>query len=299
VSIAVPPTAPAEAPEEAAAARPAYASKIIKAGALLGDTRTLFALWEPEQSIVDNLDRFRRQNLLGKTSRKRAEDELAIFRQRYLGDLATARALASLTQGGLPEVALDRIYYFYAAQADRLLHDVVVELLARPGRPSEVTTPEVQRFIQGLTRDPATGRQPWSEATSERIAQGLLATLRDFGVLTGAAQKRLAAMHLPVEAFAYVAFLLSPREGRAVGLVNSAEWRLFLLQPAAVERLFIEAQGRHLLTYHAAGSIVRIDFPVDRPVDWPPAGAELPQPQSQGHPHPLEDYARALVEGAH
>lgn len=244
---------------------------------MLADTRTLFTFWDLARSVGENLERFRRQNLLGKTSRKRAEDVLRIFRQRYLDDPAKARVLAGLTQGGLSDLALDRIYYFHAAQADRLLHDVVTELLARPGRPADVTALEVQRFIQELTRDPSSGRQPWSADTSLRIAQGLLATLRDFGVLTGAVQKRLAAMHLPVEAFAYIAFLLSRREGRAVGLVQSPEWRLFLLQPAAVERLFIEAQGRHLLTYHAAGNIVRVDFPTD---------------PNQGS---LEEYARTLV----
>src|SRR4051794_13056552 len=60
---------------------PAYSSRIIKAGALLGDARTLLAHWDPGATTQDNLDRIRRDNVFGKASRSRVEDILAIFRQ--------------------------------------------------------------------------------------------------------------------------------------------------------------------------------------------------------------------------
>ena len=281
--------------ETRADVRSAYSSKIIKAGALLGDTRTLFALWDLDQLVAANLERFRRQNLLGKTSRKRADDVLAIFRQRYLDDESTARALAILTQAGLPNAVLDRISYFYAAQADHLLHDVVTDLLAVPARDAEVSVDEVQRFIQELTRN-AAGRQLWSAETALRIAQGLLSTLRDFGILKGTARKRLEMPYLPLEAFAFVALVLSRREGRGGGLVQSAEWRLFLLQPADVERLFIEAQGHHLLTYHAAGSVVRVDFNLrENGVLVGDAGSPA---SAAGATRQVEEYACALAQRA-
>jgi hypothetical protein len=72
---------------------PRYASKIIKAGALLSDTKTLLALWDRSASVAENLDRFQRENLFGKASRSRVEDILAIFRQRYLEDVAVLPAL--------------------------------------------------------------------------------------------------------------------------------------------------------------------------------------------------------------
>jgi len=39
-----------------------------------------------------------------------------------------------------------------------------------------------------------------------KVARGLLAALRDFGILEGRAQKRLASLALPVSACAYLAF---------------------------------------------------------------------------------------------
>jgi hypothetical protein len=53
-----------------------YQSKIIKAGALLADTKTLLAHWDETCSVSENLARFRRENIFGKASRSRVEDIL-------------------------------------------------------------------------------------------------------------------------------------------------------------------------------------------------------------------------------
>src|SRR5262245_38843737 len=106
-----------------------YSSKIIKAGALLADTKTLLAHWNPSLPAQVNLDRLRRENIFGKASRSRVEAVLAIFRQRFLGEEGVTKALVVLIQKRIPAAALNRILYFHAAQADRLLHDTVIEIL--------------------------------------------------------------------------------------------------------------------------------------------------------------------------
>ena len=106
-----------------------YTSRIIKAGALLPDTKTLLSHWDLSESVQTNLQRLQRENVFGKASRSRVEDIVAIFRQRYLTEPSVTRALVTLVKMRLPASALDRILYFHAAKADRLLHDVVSEIL--------------------------------------------------------------------------------------------------------------------------------------------------------------------------
>ena len=72
---------------------PLYSSKIIKAGALLADTKTLLANWDVATSVHENVERLRRDNVFGKASRSRVEDILAIFRQRFLTDETVTNAL--------------------------------------------------------------------------------------------------------------------------------------------------------------------------------------------------------------
>ena len=185
-----------------------YSSRIIKAGALLSDTKTLLSQWDTSSPVQANLARIRQENIFGKASRSRVEDILAIFRQRYLVEDGVIRALVALVRDRLPANALDRILYFHAASADLLLSDIVTEWLAprlSEGR-TDLDTSDIQRLLvewvaQGKTKG------EWSEETTSRVAQGLLSTLRDFGVLQGAVNKRIAPAYLPVTAFAYIALL--------------------------------------------------------------------------------------------
>ena len=126
-----------------------YSSRIIKAGALLPDTKTLFSHWDATATVQENLDRIRRENVFGKASRSRVEDILAVFRQRYLVEEEVLQALVVLVQERLPAASLDRILYFHAAQSDRLLHDVVTEwLVPLQGRGiSDIDVDEVQRLL--------------------------------------------------------------------------------------------------------------------------------------------------------
>ena len=238
----------------------------------------LFAHWDESESVQQNLDRIQRENVFGKATRCRIEDVLAIFRQRYLREPSVLKALVRLCRAHRPTSGIDRILYFHACQADTLLHDVVTEViydLYCSGRhevdPQRIRDLLVTWVAQGKT----TAR--WSESTFRRVTQGLLATLRDFGVLEGAVNKRIAASFLALEAFAYVAFYLRQRQPSGDRLLRDREWRLFLLSPDAVERFFLEAHQAGLLEYHAAGSVIRIDFPAAS----------------------LEDYAHVIAQRTH
>lgn len=263
----------------ARAQRPAHTSRIIKAGALLADTKLLLASWDESLSIERNLRAALDRNVLGKASRSRVEDILGIFRRRYVSDPQVAAALVRLVKGNLPAEALDSILYFHAAHADTVLHDVVTDVLwsLHERGLREVRLRDIIEALSGWVARGRTGHG-WSPSTIERVAQGVLATLRDFGVLEGAVHKRLAAPRkMAPAAFAYVAFVLARDTASGARLVSHPEWRLFLLGQTAVERLFMEAHQEGLLHYSAAGRVVRVDFPA----------------------RTLGEYASAILERAH
>ena len=264
--------------EKTGAAAAPYASRIIKGGALLTDTKAILGHWDVDLPARQNLDRIRQENLLGKASRSRLEDVLAGFRQRYLAEDEVTKALLVLVQRRFPGASLDRILYFHTARADRLLHDVVTEVIA-PTRTSGLTDIDVVKVEQVLKRWVREGktRGTWSEPTVRRIAQGLLSALRDFGVLSGAANKRIAPAHVPVEAFSYIAFYLKQHQPSGAKLLDLSDWGLFFLSRDDVEHLFFEAHQKHLLEYHAAGTVTRLTFPVAT----------------------LEEYAHVLAERTH
>lgn len=244
--------------------KPLYTSKIIKAGALLADTKTLLSHWDVHTSVPKNMERLRRENVFGKASRSRVEDVLAIFRQRFLTEQAVTRALVTLVTQRFPTAALDRILYFHAAKSDRLLYDIVTALLL-PRQAQGITAIEVMEVERTLGTWVAEGKTTtqWGAATIQRVAQGLLATLRDFGVLAGAVTKQIAPAYLPVEAFAYILFYLHQQQPSGAKLIDGADWHLFFLPREGVERFLIETHQQGLLEYHAAGSVIRLTFPVE------------------------------------
>jgi hypothetical protein len=262
----LPPTTTAKGKAEASrkdkAAPTLYSSKIIKAGALLADTKALLSAWDPAFSTNDNLQRVRQQNLLGKASRSRAEDILAIFRQRYLAEDAVAQALANLVKRGSNGNTLDRILYFHSARADSLLYDVVIELLVPHWSRGtmEIDVAEIEVVLKKWVEEGKTSGI-WGDYTIHRVAQGVMATLRDFGVLHGAVNKRIAPAYLSVQAFSYIAFYLKQHQPSGAKLLDLLDWKLFFLPREGVERFLLEAHQHGLLDYHVAGSVTRLTFP--------------------------------------
>ena len=218
--------------------------------------------WNPDVSVADNLDRARRENIFGKASRKRVEDILRIFRQRYFDDPDVGRALVALVRGGAPAQWLDPLLYFFAAQNDRTLRDIVVEAIY-PRSLAGYTDLPVEVVIRAIRSWMAEGKttSTWSDQTILRVARNSLAALRDFGVLQGAANKRIAPIYLPTPSFALIALWLQGRDRSGHLVLQSDDWRLFFLPVEGVERFFMEAHQEHLLSYHAAGSVIRIEFP--------------------------------------
>lgn len=251
-------------PEKRLRSSAPYRSKIIKAGALIGDTKTLLSHWDVDASTNENLNRAQRQNVFGKASRSRVRDILAIFRQRYLTEESVTRALVTLVRKKFPTAALERLLYFHSARADRLLHDVVTEVLV-PMQARGLMDINVKNFERSLAKWVSEGKTTghWSEPTITRIAQGLLSALRDFGVLQGAVNKKIASAYLPIESFAYVVFYLKQHQPSGAKLIELPDWKLFFLGRESVERFLFEAHQRQLLEYYVAGSVTRLTFPAD------------------------------------
>jgi len=241
-----------------------YTTRLIKASALQSDAKALLAAWRDAEPLDLLYRRALAENVLGKAARSRTEDVLEVMRRRYLADPEVAGALRTLVQTPATASVLNAALYYHAARDDLLLHDLVTEWLAYRPVGSTLTLTDVLAQIEEWMHAGRT-TSCWGRATAMRVAQGAMATLRDFGVLAGPMRgpsKRLTGLALVPAAAAYVAFVLHRSGAVGLALVDHPDWRLFLLTSReAVERLLIEAQGERLLTYDAAGSIVRVEFP--------------------------------------
>jgi len=233
-------------------------SRIIKGGALLEETRRFVEMWDDRQTSRQNLEEFRRRNLLGKRSRVRAEDVLAILRQRFVEP--GPQVIAALRILIVRAEAFRDACYFEAARNDGLLAHVAGKVLYEMGNRgwAKVTVEDVQ---DALLRDPpARMVVEWGQGTRTRVIHGLLSALRDFGVLEGKATKHIAPPHMTFGGFAYVLGRLRQGTTSSHELVSSSVWRWWLLEDRQIRGYFLEADREGMLRYADAGSSVRIDW---------------------------------------
>lgn len=239
--------------------------------------RLLTAFWDGTAKCAE---RAVSQGPLAHMTRKRGGEVIeSVFIPRFVRSVPPDlwRPLNVLEDADWPVERIRPIHYSAATASEPLLGDVVRELCARRYSLGqlELTVDDVTAYLAKCPASRfAAGR--WSEDTTRRVAQGVLSALRDFGVLSGAVNKRLGPIMLPVHTFALLAMARHVAGARGVEVLRDPTWELFYLSESAVEKLFVEAQQRGLLEYHAAGSIIRVDYP-------------------EGN---LEDYARTLAKRA-
>jgi hypothetical protein len=248
-----------------------YNTRIQKGGALIEEMRQLVRYWR-EGRTEEITHSVIRSNVLNKTTRARAADILRrTFIPRFVdGTPRNAwRLIRPLEDQNASPQLVKPLYYWISAKAEPLIFDFCQEYLLHRLRAARagITVEDVRVWLVGKGCE-------WSPGVTTRVARGLLAAFRDFGILEGRSQKRLASFILPVGSFAYLAFCLHREGALGRNLVFHPDWHLFLLQTPAVEHYFLEAHQRRLIAYHAAGSTINISFPCEK----------------------LEDYARVVVE---
>jgi hypothetical protein len=236
-------------------------SRIIKGGALLEESRRFVETWDDKATSAENLTIFRSRNLLAKRSRARAEDVIAILRQRFVEPGPEAiRALRALM---LHADAFRDACYFEAARNDRLLaHVAGTTLFGLAGRGwVKVSVMDVERAL--LERPPSTVVTSWSEATRRRVVHGLLSALRDFGVLEGSANKHIPPPRITFSGFVYVLGRLRQTATSSHEIVAHPCWRWWLLDGRQVRGYLLEADRERILSFADAGSTLRIDWHTD------------------------------------
>jgi hypothetical protein len=238
-----------------------YTTRLLKGGALLEDMRMLVRSWNDGGNDKQK-ERVIIENVLGKKTRMRAGD---IYRRAFLhrflkGDPPDAwKIVRPLEDREVPVEILRPVYLWITARSEPLLYDYTAEEILSKNRSQDLSV-RVDETATWIRKRVLEQHQSWTDTVTTKVARGLLATLRDFGILVGSTTKRVAPVYLPVESFAYLAFVLHELGSSGERLIRHQDWKLFLMESPVVERLFLDAHQHRLLRYEAAGKIHRIDF---------------------------------------
>ena len=236
-------------------------TRLQKGGALLPDMRILVSAWSDEMANGNPVPVLTRA--LPKATPARVRDTFVrAFRPRFItGSPPNSWRLLRVLEDHPADIQVIRpFYYWLTARAEPPLYEFVTEVVYARSRSSDrrIRIEETASWLAGRVR--ATGKT-WTPTVTRKVARGMLAALRDFGILEGAARKRIAPPGLPPQCFALIAFCLHDMGTSGRELVTHPDWRLFLLGQTGVEHLLLECHQHGWLRFASAGNLYRTELP--------------------------------------
>jgi hypothetical protein len=246
-----------------AAARANVASSFtIVKGAMIDETYAVFAAWDFEQSKRENLTRLRDDNFIGAATATWLRDIAKVLNRRF-DPQGRDRALVLLAKGGCDIDLWKPLLLWHMTRDEFLLRDFLIHWLfpAYDSGAYRVRPEELHDYLRSIRKRGGTTEHAWSETTLKRVAAGLLKIAADFGILTGTLVKEFGSYHVPDNSFLYLLHAMREESTSPRKVIDSPDWRMFLMRPADVERELLRLHQFRKVEYEVAGSLVQLKLP--------------------------------------
>lgn len=235
----------------------------IMQGALVEETYRLCSVWDFARDNDANLEAVMTADFIGHRSSNWARDIRKVLRRRFDFN-GNDRPVAELAQRHCSLLIWKPILLWHMTRDEFLLGDFLKQRLFNLHQSGElyVFAADTIPYLKALGQ-PGRSGDGWTDYTCKRVASALLKLATDFGFLAGAAKKSFVSYHLPDESFLYILHAIAEHQPNANAIIQSEEWRLFLLDPADVEREILRLHQYRKLHYEVAGSLAQLTLPCD------------------------------------
>jgi hypothetical protein len=241
---------------------------VIK-GALLEETYAAFRHWDWGRTTAENLRHLKEANTIGARSENWLRDVAFVLSRRF-DPAGRDRALVELAQAGCDREVWRPLVLWHMTRDEFLVRDFLVNWLYPRfvDGAFRLRTGDVMPYLKELAKKEVDKREGWSENTRQRVATGLLKLGVEFGLLRGKAVKEFASYHLPEGSFLYLLHAVSEAEQNPRKLIESAEWRMYLMGADDVEQELLRLHQFRKIEYEAAGSLARLKLPCSSPAEY-------------------------------
>jgi hypothetical protein len=229
---------------------------------MIDETYAVFAAWDHTLSKRENLDRLRQENFIGAKTTTWLRDVVKVLNRRFDPN-DRDRPLVLLAKNGCPVDDWKPLLLWHITRDEFLLRDFLTYWLF-PNFMSgthSIRTEDLHAHLQSIPKRGGTTEHAWTKTTVKRVAAALLKMAADFGLLRGSVVKEFASYHLSERSFLYLLYAIREEMRSPRKVVESEDWRMFLMTPADVERELLLLHQYRKLDYHVAGSIVELTLP--------------------------------------
>ena len=211
-------------------------SDTILKGTMIEETYSALRCWNFGLSKQENLSSIQSSNAIGARSASWLEKVCKVFNRRFDPN-GRDRALTELAQGGLAYEVWKPLMLWHMTRDEFLVRDFLANWLFPQFQAGalRIRAEEIYPYLQGLHVRGVVAK-PWSHTTLTRLASGLLKIAMEFGLLKGVAVREFTPYHLPEAAFVYLLHAIAETQPNARAIVDSPDWRMFLMSADEVER---------------------------------------------------------------
>ncbi len=240
-----------------------YHSSFAGKGARLPDVKAVLRALDAGQTVEQVRQAVVEEDLLDCGTRKSRVTIWQEIYRRYLSGRSDAHVatLARMITRSANPLAQNLVLLYEYCQVDALLYDLTADCTYTLYHAARTTIGKVE-VNEWLTRQEAHHPElaQWSPQVRGRLVRGYLATIRDFGLVTGTDQKEFYKLYVPREAFVYALYHQKDRGIEGKTLIESPDWRLFLLGQQEVIFMLEDAAKGGFIHFRYAGDIYDLRF---------------------------------------
>ncbi len=240
-----------------------YFSTFAGKGSRLADVKAILRALDAGQTIEQVRHAVIEEDSLDSGTRISRETVWREFYRRYVSGRSEVHlaALARMVTRCSTPLAQNLILLYEYCQADALLYDLTADCTYSLYQDACTSIGKME-VNEWLTRQEAAHPElaQWSPLVRGRLVRGYLATIRDFGLVTGTKQKEFSKLYVPREAFVYALYHHKERSIEGKALVESRDWRLFLLSQPEVLFMLEDAAKGGFIHFRYAGDIYDLRF---------------------------------------
>jgi hypothetical protein len=241
--------------------------RLVRKGALIEETYTLFSKWKDETSFDANFE----ASFLGRFRSEGWKKEVYATLNRRFRDLRTAQPLIVLARKGYDISDWKYCLHLWIAMNEILYRNFLENWLYPEYQSGRLVlhTDDALQHVLNAWKSLNPENEPLSEYGATRTARDLLRMSRDFGLLGGEGQtKTFSSLHFSDDLILYFCHVIASQENSTSRVPTSELWKLVLLDHADVHAHLLRLHQYRKLNYHVAGSLVELTLPCSSPAEY-------------------------------
>jgi hypothetical protein len=231
-------------------------------GSLIEESYSFLSSWDSRRTREENINRWKDRNVIGAKSLTWLRDVAFVMSRRF-DPSGKDLSLHVLATHGIPLDEWKPLLLWHITRDEFVFRDFLVNWLfpAFVDGVYRVRAEDLYEHLSSLSNRGGQLGRPWSETTVDRVAHSLLVMVKDFGLMSGTSQRQFVSYHLPERSFVYLLHAIREQVGNPRDVLDSPDWRMFLMRPLEVEQEILRLHQYKKLGYEVAGSLVALTLP--------------------------------------